>query len=244
MKAEALARSSQSAPAGLPFYQLYFVNRESAQEEQAGVHRRVLKEGRPRCCARLVEMLYVPMGCSGSADECYLLYEDREEFEAAVALAPGFDMGPLEMKKATMGAEEAFKVGIGQFLAIVGQGPIVQNELVGDCEGHLAAALQSTQLAAMERWAAGVLAGRLAAQYRYGYPAARSYFRQAERAATEGSLEQMTAQWWIADSFVQEGKPSEAREAYERIVSSHAARWPKSQIVRRSQAKLTERRKR
>jgi hypothetical protein len=232
-----------STRADLPFYQLYLAGGDQAREEQPGERRLNLRNANPRACASLIEMLYVPMGRSGSADECYLIYESPAEFEAAIALVPTLDLPALNALTATVGAGAAFKTGVSQMLFILAQGAVVDSKLIDDCERHLVEALQSTQLSAPDRWVAGIMAGRLASEFKYDYPSAKSYLQQAQQASAAGSMEQMTALWWSADSLVQEGKAAEARDVYQRIVRDYSE-WKSSQIVRRSQARLDDRRKR
>ena len=128
-------------------------------------------------------------------------------------------------------------------LEILGHGAVVDRKLVSDCERHLVEALQSSRLSASDRWAAGIMAGRLASEFKYDYASAKSYLSQAAQACSEASIEKMTAQWWLADLLAQEGKATEARDAYQKIVNDFGDR-ENCQIVRRSQAKLEERRKR
>jgi hypothetical protein len=222
---------------------LYLTSGSEPREEQPGERRLNLKNASARACASLLELLYVPMGRSGSAEECYLIYENTDEFQAAVSLAPRLDVTPQGSPAATVGPLAAFKAGISQMLWILGQGAVVDSKMLDDCERHLVEALQSSQLPAPDRWMAGILAGRLASEFKYDYPSALSYCRQAEKAASEDSMRRMTALWWCADTLVQEGKAAEARDVY-RAIASDYDEWKDCQIVRRSRAKLDEKRKR
>ena len=111
-------------------------------------------------------------------------------------------------------------------------------EQVTACERHLASATQSQELPAPLRWTAGILAGRLIASYRYDYAGARSYYRQAQRAAEPGSLEEMTARWWYADALTREGENSSARAAYDAILTEYGAKWPRAHITQRATARM------
>jgi hypothetical protein len=228
---------------GLPFYQLYLAGGSEAREEQPGERRLNLKEASARACAGLLELLYVPMGRSGSAEECYLIYENANEFQAAVSLAPRLDLTPQGSPAATVGLSAAFDTGISQMLWILGQGAVVDSRMLDDCERHLVEALQSTQLPANDRWIAGIMAGRLASEFKYDYASALSYYRQAEKAASDDPMMRMTALWWYADTLAQEGKAAEARDVY-RAITTDYNEWKGCQIVRRSHAKLDEKRKR
>jgi len=228
---------------GLPFYRLYLLSgTKSPPTDRRGEHLLRLQRAGARTCASLLEMLYVPVGRSGGQDECYLLYENYDEFKAAAEFAPTLDEAPLETASSAVGAEASFRAGVALFLRIMGEGAIVDRGRVDECEHHLAEATQSTQLSPLRRWAAGILAGRLVSEYRYDYVGARSYCRQAERAAEIGSIEQMTSQWWQADVFIQEGKTDDAMAVYRSILAAQEGRGS-SQIVRRSRAILEQRHK-
>jgi hypothetical protein len=142
-----------------------------------------------------------------------------------------------------VGPSAAFKTGISQMLWILGQGAVVDSKMLDDCERHLVEALQSSQLPAPDRWMAGIMAGRLVSEFKYDYPSALSYYRQAEKAARDDPMMRMTARWWYADTLTQEGKATEARDVY-RAIADEYDEWKDCQIVRRSHAKLDEKRKR
>lgn len=237
------AAASEPVRGQRPFYQLYLSGGADPRPAgHRGDHLQKLRHAGARPCSRLLEMLYVPLGCSGSPDECYLIYENRAEFDAAVGMAPSLDLTPLDTAPSTVTPEGSFQVGLGLYLRIVEQGAIVNRGSVDECEQHLAEATQSGRVPPRTRWAAGVLAGRLVSEYRYDYATARSYYRQAERAAAPGSLEQMTARWWYADALAQEGKAKDAEAAYRAILKAYDDKWKDSHIVRRARAIIEQRR--
>ena len=123
---------------------------------------------------------------------------------------------------------------------ILQQGAIVEKQWVDECERSLAQAARSMALSPYERWAAAMIAGRLVSEYRYDYLVARTYYNQAARLADDRSIEQMTTQWWRADSYAQEGKTPKAQAAYQELVSTFANQWNKSHIVARSKAILKD----
>ncbi len=234
-----IAAAPKPRTAHRSFYQLYLLSgARKAPSEERGEYAVRLEHARARPCSGLLEMAYVPVGRSGSEDECYLLYENRAEFEAAVALVKSFDVAPLDAAPASVGAEASFRSGTGLFLRILEQGALADRDLVDACEHRLAAATQTRQLPPLHRWAAGVLAGRLVAEYRYDYAAARSYYSQAERAAAPASIEHMTTRWWYADAFMKEGGAQEAVKVYKEILDTYGGKWKDAQIVRRTKAIL------
>jgi hypothetical protein len=221
-----------------PFLQLYLSSRTGEEGEHRGDHLHRLHNAGARTCACLLEMLYVPMGRSGSEDECYLIFEDRQEFDSAVAIAAMLDVKPTDEPGAAVGPDAALRAGIALLLHIQEQGAIVDRGVVDRCEHLLAEALQAMQLPVIQRWASGILAGRLVSQYRYDYSTARSYYRQAEQAAAVHPLEQMTSRWWIADTFVQEGNTRAANDLYRQIVSSYGRQLGTCRIVRSAEERL------
>jgi len=231
---------------GRPFYQLYLRSPSPSVEtrpdqpdadetdEQRGEHFHALRHVAAGPCSRLLEMLYVPMGRSGSPTECYLLYENAQEFEAAVEFAPLLDIAPAMSAPPGLLDAAAFEAGVALALQALEQGAIVDRGLVDEAEKRLSTAAQSGTLPARQRWAAAVIAGRLVADYRYDFATARSHYRQAERAVAADSIETMTARWWQADALVQEGKPKEARAIYAGILQSFDSKYKKSYIVERA----------
>ena len=243
---------SNAAPAvakNRPYYQLYLLSSAPVSEAPSGAGRLRLQHVAARQCARVLEMLYVPLGRSGSDEECYLIYEQREEFDAARVLVPLLDVQPGKEAKTTDGAEAALNSGLALMLSIIqdnsGAGQTATNRAdVDRCERFLAQAAQSDELPARKRWVAAILAGRLLSAYRYDHAGARSYFDQAKQQTQEGSIEEMTAEWWRADTFVQEGNGGRANAIYGRILSDYRDTWPDSSIVARSKAIRKKYRKR
>lgn len=227
-----------------PYYQLYLVSDEARPEVPRGAGHRRLQHVTAQLCAGLLEMLYVPLGRSGSQDECYLIYEQREEFDAAQAIAPLLDVQPGNKASTTKGAEAAMNNGIALMLSIIQESPAANRADIDRCEQFLAEAAQSIELPEHKRWVAAILAGRLLSAYRDDHRAARSYFERAKQQAEVGSIEEMTAEWWRADTFVQEGNMDRAAAIYERLLSDYRHTWPNASIIARSKAILKKQRKR
>ncbi len=226
-----------------PFHHLYLLSDKADREVRHGDVCIEVNNLDAKTCATLLNMLYVPMGRLGGEDECYLIFEDPDEFEAAVRFMPTLDVVPPEEGKAVIGGPATFRSGISLFGRIIGQGVKVDRSLVDHCEQQLTTAMQSMQLPGLKRWAAGILAGRLVSEYRYDYGTARSYYRQAEQAAGGKTIEKTTAAWWVADSYVQEGNTPQAIATYRQIISDAEISRPNSHIVRRSRERLAEFRK-
>lgn len=223
-----------------PFHQLYLLSGKPEGQAGRGDRSITLTHVSARACAGVLEALYVPTGRLGTLDESYLIFEEEEPFLAAAEFAPTLDISPRESSPPPEDPAAMFESGVGLYYGVLANGALVDRTLVDACEHRLARAAQAKQVSEPNRWAAAVLAGRLAADYRYDDASARSYFRQAERNSADGSLEQMTARWWVADALIRQGdQPAAARE-YERIVESYPDRT-ESEIVRRAKAWLAQR---
>ena len=243
------ADGAPAAPKRRPYYQLYLISDAPAAAGPQAAPRLHLQHATARSCAAMLEMLYVPLGRSGSREECYLIYEQRAEFEAAKALVPLLDVERDDETASSKDAEAALSRGVGMMLSIIQKSAdagraAVKRVDIDRCERLLAEAGKSSELPARRRWIAAILAGRLLSAYRYDHAGARRYFDQAKKQTSEDSIEEMAAQWWRADTFAAEGNRDRADAIYRRILSDYRDVWPDSAIVARSKAILKKHRKR
>jgi len=242
--AEPVAANSQPLP-NRPFYYLYFISGEAARDESTRGEVRIVLEHAPAlACARLMEWLYVPTGRSGSTTESYTIYENAAEFRAAAAMAGSLDVAPAPLPISSVGTQAAFESGVAMLLGALDVGPGGDTKLAEASEQRFVEALQSTDLPPILRWASGILAGRVAEQYRYDHAGAKSYFKQAERLVPNGSIERMTARWCRAEVLTQEGKSSDAILVYQEIIEEFGKGNADSHIVRRATALIDEYNKR
>lgn len=242
--AEPIAANSQPLP-NRPFYYLYFISGDAARDESTRGEVRIVLEHAPAlACARLMEWLYVPTGRSGSTTESYAIYENAAEFRAAAAMAGSLDVAPAPLPISSVGTHAAFESGIAMLLGALNAGPGGDTKLAKASELRFVEALQSTDLPPIIRWASGILAGRVAEQYRYDHAGAKSYFKQAERLVPDGSIEKMSARWCRAEVLTQEGKSSDAILVYQEIIEEFGKANADSHIVRRATALIDEYNKR
>ncbi len=234
--------ASQPARSTVPrgkrlYYNLYLASAgtkdTATDQEQSRIE---LHNTGARTCASLLEMLYLPLGRSGSPDECYLIYERSDELAAARDYAPKLDIRPTAENAPVAGPEAPLANGVACFGHILDSGALVDRSVIELCRRNLAEAAQSSQLADHQRWAAAILAARLASEYEYDYAAARSFCDQARRFCEADSIERMTADWWRADTFVQQGKTPDAIEAYEDLIDAHFHRRSGSNVIARAEA--------
>lgn len=238
------ASNGDSRPAGTPgmrpFYHLYLIaggsKRSDADRNEASVS---LNHLNPRSAGALLEMLYVSMGRSGSTEEVYLLFEQPDEFQRALAFA-----NRLDVSADSPGTSDPWREGIVRLVALIEQGALVDRSLIEPCERLFAEVVDGASSPVELRWAAAIFAGKVSADYRYDYSAARAYYMKAVRFAKADSIEAMTAEWWRADAFRQEGAMAEANEAYDELLNAYTHLYPRSQIIQRSSAILRASRKR
>jgi hypothetical protein len=159
------------------------------------------------------------------------MYEQREEFEAAAALAHELDAAPIMHPRKAVGGEASFQAGLAMYYGILEATMSAPPALVEAAENALSEAVQTESLQAKKRWVAGILAGKLAGEYRYDDAAAARYFSQAGRATEPNTLEAMSALWWRARLLVQQHRNEEADGLLRAINDDCAARWPRSHVV-------------
>jgi hypothetical protein len=234
-----LMRSRQESR---PYYQLYMVSSGAAREEHPDETLN-LRFAKARPCAVLLEMLCVPLGRSGNPEQCYLLYEDRNEFHEAQRLAPMLDVRAVSSPAAPANPEEAFALGVGMMMTVVEQAAVVDNSLVNAAVKRLTEALQAESLDVDRRWAAGVLASRLMCEYKYDHGGARLLAQEAEAIAPALSLQQFTAMYWRADALMQDGKTAEAAALYQDINKRYGPKVTSSQLIKQPKAAAKYKRK-
>jgi len=233
------ARKPAPPPVNRAFFQLYLVSGPDASAQGRGDLRIVLANVSAELAARVLGSLYVPLGRLGDSDATYLMYEQIEAFESAASLAPFLDVAPMAQPPQDPAGDD-LAPGLALYYTILSQRAVVAPALVKACEDRLAATAQSARQPRRTRWAAAILAGRLAAEYRYDYATARSFVRQAERQAEADSIEAMTALWWRADTVRMEKGAHQARGIYATLVEKYAELWPRSYIIQRARAYVRE----
>lgn len=226
--ADELIRSKQEQR---PFYQLYLLSRSESAGAERGEKRVALKFAKARPCATLLEMLCVPLGRSGNLDECYLLYEDRNEFDFAAELIGLIDCPAVDAAPALATPDQSYAAGIGLMLTIAERGAVVEQALIESAEKRLAEALLSTTLSADRRWAAGVMASRLCCEYKYDYAAAIGYASQAQNLARDQSIQRFTAMYWRADALSHGGRAGEAAAIRGEITRLYGPQVTRSQLT-------------
>lgn len=223
------------------YYQLYFESGADISPDDArGEYTCRVVGASARAAASAVEMLYVPAGRSGSEQSCYLLYEDRRELVAAVQAAQELEAvwklpagAPGVVSGARMFASAAVSM-----LRVLEAGPVAPADTVDSCLRQLTLASSSVECDASQRWACDIWRARVLADQRYDYAGSRDACEAALGRAESGSLERMTALWWLADAHLMGGRTDAARGAWESILREFGEIGDRSQIVRRAELNL------
>lgn len=233
---ETVAEAPEQPAVSRPYYHLYLLSPVAESQDIRGASIvRLQRVHSARNLARIVEWLYPPLGRSGSDEATYLIYEQREEFEAALRTAPLLDVDSSDDALVSAG-DAAFSTGVSQVLRVLEAGAVVPDELLEAALHNLSSAETLERLAPRQRWAAGILAGRLLAEYRYDYAGALKHSAAAARQMPPESIEAMTAAWWTVDALRSEGKQRETAEACEDLLDRFTHLWPRSYVISRSSA--------
>lgn len=187
-----------------------------------------------RAAAQVLAQLHVPVGVGGGDTQQYLIYQDRDQWQAA--------RDAVSMLDVASGATSGFDAAMRGMIDLNADGMMPQRDDVEKCRTALTAAASDASLDAKHRWAAHILAGRLAAEQIYDYAAARQHYDAAAQVAGAGTVEALTARWWAAESLDLEGNNDGAKQAYQAIVRDFAAH-PQAQAVQRASTYQTGRRR-
>jgi hypothetical protein len=224
--------SSMPPAAESDFYQLYLQSEPSSMRGAANVERVSLAHQSARSAARMLELLYLPVGTGGAEHQHYLIYQERRAWESAAKAAALLDVPPAEESS---GAESAYRQGVRLFAEIVERGAAPPREMLNEARTSLTQAAQSSGLDRGRRWAAAILGGHIAADYQYEYDSARGLYRLADEMSEPGSLEQLASWWGQVECLNQSGDTRGASALCERIVTTFAD-YPRAQAVRRAEA--------
>jgi hypothetical protein len=179
-----------------------------------------LRLARADAAARLLEMLYVPVGAGGGTAQQYLIYQTPVMWKAAGEAAGFLDVRMAEqlVERPPLQYQEAFNTGVALAMRALRPGRLDVPSLTG-AEECLKTAATADAAPARLRWTAAILAGRLLGDLASKSDEACGYFRLAEKHAPEGSVEKMTALHHQADALQQQGRRKEAAAILQRILT-------------------------
>lgn len=223
-------------PSSRAFYQLYFVSGATQSSESRGEFQVHVKDGSARAAGTLIEWLYPPIGRSGSRDDCYLLYENSNEFQAASQFSKLLSDG-------STGLASELSSPVTMSYQLIDGGPVADHDVIDKCVKAWSD-VPSDKLPENQKWAAAIITGKLLADYQYDYAKARNFFTQAAQFVPDGSLEKKTALWWTAEAFSHEGNRPAAIAEYEKILSIYGEKEENTQIVKRAEAAIDKLKKR
>lgn len=211
-------------PSGDAYYQLYISDGASQRPGTANARRAILKNLPPRIAAQVVAQLYVPIGMGGGDDEPYLIFQDADEFRAAADAVPLVDGGGATFGKAMAMLADLLKSGSSP-----------ARDRVSECQAAFAETAAGAATSQRERWAAAMLAGRLASDQLYDYAGANAFFDQASELSAPGSVERLSSRWARAENLEMSGDRNAAHQEYQKIASEFAGH-ARSQAVQRAKA--------
>jgi hypothetical protein len=194
-------------------HQVVLLNEPAPDECPPGLHYVRVERASAEQVGCLLSWLYVPSGPAGTTSRYCLVYPSASEAEAAARLASQLDVPPAkdnENSPPPAGGAQAMTLGIGLLYGRTPGQPL-STQCVRRAEAALAQASADPNLPPVRRWAAGMIAGKAAADCLCDSAAAQRHFAGALTQATPGSLEQMAA--WLAQAcaYIQGGEPRSAR---------------------------------
>jgi hypothetical protein len=228
--------TSPPRPAGEEFFQLYLISEAAPLRAAQNIERVVLQNVPARLAAQVIAQWFVPIGMGGGDHQHYLIYQDADEYRAAIAAVPWVDVAP-----GSEGSAAPLGPAIRMLLDTLRAGAAPTRESVNKCQTELARIAFAVDAKPSVAWAAGMLAGRLASDHLFQFETARTYFDAAAKQAAPDSVERLAALWARAESFDLGGDTPAARRECERIVREFAGH-PRSQAVMRASAVQASRR--
>ena len=198
--------------ADVGFYQLVLHGEPGPEREPSGMRYVELHNVTARHVGELLSWLYIPSGASGTVGRYTLVYPTQIEWKAAAAVVSKLDVVVTESgSDANVQLDEGWSVGI----ALIHTTPAGHPDEVARLQqatACLSRAAHAENLARWDRWAAGMLAGHIAAYRLHDDDNAEAYYRTAESLTSPGLLEQMSTMYARAQVHVREGKLDVARQ--------------------------------
>jgi hypothetical protein len=221
-EAGASDRSLTSIP-GVAYYRLVLLSGADAPRPAGGVEYVALAQSRAGDVGRLLEIIYVPTGPTGTDDRYTLMYPTRTELTAAVGWAKALDFPVIEadVQAGPQGGEACTIFALGV--------------LYGTSEGHPQAmrryrlaiecftrALHDADVDITYRWVSGVMAGWLLNEYFGDVDGAEQRLVAAQKLTPEGAYERMVTLYQRARVSVAAGRADQARVLLAVIMDKYA----------------------
>jgi hypothetical protein len=212
------AMNSRHGPARDPFYQIELVSgdRNGAQTApRDDTLNCVMKHVDARDAARVLAMLYSPLGSGGTQHSAYVVYRDPTAQRAAGRMLRYIDT-PMPTDESITVADVSFRRGMGILMELTAGVDMTDPQRAATALDALTRGAQSAN--PLLRWASAMLAGRVESDVRFDDPAARAWFDKAVEAADAGSIQALMARWATAETYAQAENHDALREAGAAIV--------------------------
>jgi hypothetical protein len=207
------------------YYHLYLISRQASLKAPVNSKKIQLKQTESRPAVDLLNMIYPSIGPSGGEGQRFLVYQQELMWAAAAEFVHLIDC-PVRASLPPADPtdpKEALGMGVGLFYHLREPGQPTDFDGYRRCLRSMEATYGSDRASGQLRWGSAVLAGRIAAEVLSDFPRARRYFEQAKGFALPGSVEEMIAVYFLADTRVHEGKREEAVRLAQGLVTQFAA---------------------
>ena len=204
------------------FYQLLVLSEPGPGAAPPGIQHVRLSKARARDVGEVLSWLYVPSGPAGTVDRYTLVYPARLEWEAAANVVSRLDVAAVGNEIAAAAAGKSFALGVGIIYGTPVGHP-AEGERLRQAEASLQRVYNGLDEPAWERWAAGMMAGSVAADRLYDYDRAEQHFLAAESVLQPGVLERMCTMYARARAHIQNGKPQIAQKLLADIIAQFPA---------------------
>jgi len=222
----------------LQLYQLVLLSQPGPAKGPPRLRHVRLKNARARDVARVLDILYLPSGPSGTDHRYTLVYPTALELDLAGDAAVQLDVAAAGEQPPSSEPGTLWSWGLAQAFQILDD-PAVPGERVRRAVDSLRVAASSNTLGRLQRWAACMVAGELLAHRLYDYAAADAVYEEAERHAEPGSYEQMASLYGRSRGLLQDGRRDRARKVLETVLSQFSA-FRGSEVFERARETLGE----
>lgn len=191
-------------------YQLVLLSEPGPAEAPAGFRHVRLGQARAKDVAQVVMAGYIPSGPSGTDDRYTLVYPTALEQGLAARAATLLDV---------QAGDEAniWHATMADALVVLREPGAPASGLRAVAERCMQA-LPASELSALQKWMAAMLAGEVYSQRIYDFAAADRVYARAYDYAEPGSYEQLAAMYARGRAYLQDGRYDLARHTCETII--------------------------
>lgn len=201
------------------FYQLVLSDSgDTSAANFAGMARVRVPERQARSVGTWIARLILPTGPSGTVHSYTLIYPTEIEVKAASQLAE-LIAAPSQDAASDSDTDQPFNAAVGLLYGSK-PGDADRTEHLKRAQDLFKRVVTAQSAPVMKRWAAAMLAGKIAGELLGDYNGALEYYEHAAAVAAERSLLQAEAQLATAMIHLQAGRSKEARELLAGILAA------------------------